>query len=375
MNFIEEFKKGQAGGNQGLSLGEGLKQLDATLNGLQRRRIYAVASAPKVGKTTLIDYGFVIQPYLDAMRKQLKLDVDYFSFEIDRVSKEFDFAAYFLWQDHMMESVELPEGVTRAGEKRIPINPDYLRGRLLDDNGKTILIDYNVYLRLKEVYNNRIIPLFGEFDAKGKQLKPGVIRVIEHRNNPTGIYKYLWEKAEREGEFVREGGEHNGRITGYIPKDEEKFTLIVTDHLRKLIPERNFTLKQTVDKYLEYSVELRNLCGYTFVHIIHLNRNLTSTERLKLFDDQLYPNGDDVKESGNVSEDCDYLLTLFNPNDERYNLTRYFGIPIKGKGGEELYPNLRTIHLVESRHCAYPRHFAVNMFGESKRFEKCNLKG
>ena len=64
MNFIEEFKYGQKGGNKGLSLGPGLENLSKAIGGLQRKMMIAIASAPKTGKSTLVDYGFIIHPWL-----------------------------------------------------------------------------------------------------------------------------------------------------------------------------------------------------------------------------------------------------------------------------------------------------------------------
>lgn len=47
MNLIEEYKKGQAGGNKGLYMGDGLENISKAINGVQRGRIYGVAAAPK----------------------------------------------------------------------------------------------------------------------------------------------------------------------------------------------------------------------------------------------------------------------------------------------------------------------------------------
>jgi hypothetical protein len=77
-------------------------------------------------------------------------------------------------------------------------------------------------------------------------------------------------------------------MVGYKPNNPAKMTLIITDHLRKLILERGFTLKQTIDKFAEYSTELRNSCGYSFVHIIHLNRNMADIKRMQYSDDRLF---------------------------------------------------------------------------------------
>ena len=222
---------------------------------------------------------------------------------------------------------------------------------------------------LQDVYQNRIIPLFGEYNSEGKQIKKGLIRFIEDKTNPTGLRKFLMAHAENNGQFVKEGGKFNKGITGYKANNPDKYTIVVTDHLRKLVPERGFQMKQTVDKYIEYTVEIRNWCAYTFAHIIHLNRSMTDVQRQKQFGDNIFPNSDDIKDTGNLAEDCDYLFTIFNPNDKRYNLDTFFGKKIRTSTGDEIYPSLRTIHLVESRHCDFPQHFAADMYGGFKAFK------
>ena len=52
------------------------------------------------------------------------------------------------------------------------------------------------------------------------------------------------------------------RIIGYKPNNSDLFTIIVTDHVRKLKKERLFTMKENIDKWIEYQVELRNWCGF-----------------------------------------------------------------------------------------------------------------
>ena len=369
MNFIEEYKKGQKGGNKGLPMGPGLMNVAKAINGVQRSRIYGVAAAPKAGKSTFVDYSFVIQPFLYAVENNIKVEWIYFSYELDRVSKEFDFATYFLFHDFNLRTITLPTGVTKDGKSMIDLSPDYLRGRMQDDNEKIITVSDEIFKLLQEVYEKRIIPLFGEYSVEGKQIKKGYIIFIEEKDNPTGIYKYLKRHAEKDGHFVKAKYGKSERIIGYKPYTPDKYTIIVTDHLRKLIPERGWGMKQTVDKFIEYTVELRNWCGFTFVHIIHLNRGLTETGRMKEFGDMLFPTSDDIKDTGNLAEDADYVFTIFNPNDQRYNLKKHFGVVIKDKDDNPIFPNLRTVHLVESRHCEFPQHFRSNMYGGIKNFE------
>ena len=369
MNFIEEYKKGQTGGNKGLPMGPGLMNVAKAVNGVQRGRIYGIAAPPKAGKSTFTDYAFVVQPFLYAVENNIAIEWIYFSFELDRVSKEFDFATYFLYHDHKVESIKLPEGIKKDGKTEVGLSPDYLRGRMQDDEGKTIKVDAAIFELIKKVYIERVIPLFGEYDSNGNQVSKGYITFIEEKDNPTGLYKYLKKHAEKDGKFITQKYGKTNRITGYKPNNPGKYTIIVTDHLRKLLPERGFQMKQTVDKYIEYSVELRNWCGYTFAHIIHLNRGMTETGRMKEFGDMLFPGSDDIKDPGNLAEDADFIFTIFNPNDQRYNLKKHFGTVIKDSRDNPIFPNLRTVHLVESRHCEFPQHFRTNMFGGLKNFE------
>jgi len=403
MNLITAFQKGQQGTNIGLPMGAGLKAISKKIRGLQRAMMYVVAAAPKGGKSTFVDVGFVIAPFLyvlannlvyqeyidsgltvEQIREQyginhIDFEIIYNSYEIDRVSKEFDFVAHFLNSDYGIETIALDEGVTFEKEKIVPLSADYLRGKLEDDNGKLIKVKATIVEKIREVYNNRIIPLFGQYDSLGNLEKKGCITFLDVRENPTGIRKWLIDYASKNGtiiydKFVGKDNKVHEKIRSYIPNNPDKIVFVVTDHLRKLVTEQGFTLKQTVDKYSEYCVELKNIFKFTFIQIIHLNRSMTDISRMKHQDDMLYPNSDDVKETGNLAEDCDYMFTIFNPNDDRYNLPKHFGKRIKDIHNNLLYPNYRSIHLVENRHGPYPQHFAVNMYGAIKKFEHLTLK-
>lgn len=377
MNLIEEFKKGQSGGNKGLSMGKGLSNVSKAVNGVQKSRIYGVAGPSKSGKSTFVDDAFVIEPWLDAIEKNVDIEFIYFSYEIDRISKEFDFAAFFLHYDFGIETIQLEDEITytEAGKIRttIDLSPNYLRGRLLDDNDNVIKVKDSIKQALEKVYETRIIPLFGEYSKGGVLIKKGYIKFIEFKENPTGVYKYLKKHAEKSGNFIH-SPTTPGRIIGYSSNNSSKHTIIIMDHLRKLILERGFQMKQNVDKMLEYMVELRNWCGYTFVPIIHTNRSMADTDVIRFAGDELYPTSDSIKDSGNMSEDCDYLFTIFNPNEDKFRLQKHFGLAMKDSKGNPLFPQMRTIHLVESRHCIFPQHFRANMLGNLKSFKQLNIK-
>lgn len=384
-NFIVEFNKGQNNQNKGLYMGKGLDNLSKVIYGVQQGMTYAVAAAPKCGKSTFVNYGFIIQPYIYALANNIPIEFIYFSFEMNRIKMEFDFCVYFLYHDYGLEAIKLEEGVTVKGKSFLPLSANYLRGKVQDDAGNTILVKESIKLKLKEIYYKWLIPLFGEYDVRGKLIKKGVIDFIEQKDNPTGLWKYLKQKAANDGTFitvpyqmVNERGvfETKEKILSYVSNNPTKFTIVVTDTIRKLNKERGFSMKDNIDKYLEYCTEIRNMCNFTFVHIIHLNRELSNIDNLKFRKDKVFPTSESVKDTGNVSEECDYLITMFNPNDDKYNLDCHFDVTIKKKTtGEPLYPNLKTLHIVESRHCEYPQHFPINMIGNIKNFETLENAG
>lgn len=367
-NFIETFKQGKSGKNFGLSTG--IPALDKAINGIQRKATIGIASAPKVGKTTLADFSFLISPYLHAIKLGILDNVEwiYLSGEIDRVSKEFKIAAFFMAHDHNQYNY------TYKG-KTYMIDSEYLMGRKLygepdSEDVELIQVTPEHEEILKKVYAERIVPMFGEYDAKGIQITTGKITFIEHLENPTGINKYLLHHADENGKFhkvkyhIKEEGRmvEKEKIVSYEPNNPDKYTIVITDHIRKLPKERGFSMKENIDKYLEYTTILRNLTSYSFIHIAHSNRQVANVERLRFAGEFIFPTGDDVKDSGNLSEECTILLTMFNPNDEKYNLEKHFGIELKS------FPNYRSIHVVEARNVECPQHIQVNMIGGVNMF-------
>ncbi len=111
-------------------------------------------------------------------------------------------------------------------------------------------------------------------------------------------------------------------------------------------------------------VQLRNWCHYTFVDIAHLNRNMDSVKRMEFNKEFLYPSGGDFKDTGNLSEEANYVYTMMNPNDQKYNLTKHFGLDLTN----DAHPYVRSIHLVESRDTECPLHLHLDMYGGIKTF-------
>lgn len=370
---MSNFKDVYEQGKKGLLMGRttGVPKIDEAILGIRKKQSIVIAAGPKVGKTTFIDTCFVIAPIMEAWEAYMKgnttlwdnLHIIYFSLEIDRVTKEFNFATHFFLRMTGKTQVFYKDRV-------YPVDSNYFQGKVIyigaDGTREPVPVDpEDERILLEVIYPQYISTLFGVYDSKGNQTQAGKITFIEVRENPTGYYKYLMNFAETRGKFTHqtfatknEQGktEVTSKITGYVPNNPNEHIMVITDHVRKMKDERNFTRKQLIDKWSEYTTELRNWLWYTFIDVIHTNRGLSNMDRLKTLGEYIYPTGDDVKDSGNLSEEATILITLFNPTDEKYGLQQHFGLPLIN------YPNYRSVHIVDSRDTPCPQHIQTEFY-------------
>lgn len=292
----------------------------------------------------------------------------YYSYEIDRVGKEFKYAGFFFMYDHKITTFDYKG-------KTFQVCKEYLMGRMIfeesDDGIEYVKVSPEHEAILKIVYAQRIVPLFGEYDANGVKIKTGKIEFIDVPDNPTGMRNHIIRHAASRGEILYTpftATDVNGRIskgkkmTGYVPTNPDLFTFIVTDHIRKIPKEKGYSLKENCDKWLEYSTEGRNLFKFTYFNIVHSNRALANPERLRQAGEWIFPTGDDSKDTGNIAEESTIFMTLFNPNDEKYNLEKHMNTPLAD------YPNYRSLHITESRDTECPTHIQLNMYGACNNF-------
>ncbi len=366
-HFILEYLKGKEGKNVALSTG--LPKLNLAIGGLRKKQSIGIAAAPKVGKTTIADF-MLISSYLycEALNILHLWSAIYYSLEIDRISKEFKYAAYFFMHDYKITTFQYKD-------KEFDVSKDYLMGSLIYDATaepiEFVKVSEEHEIVLKKIYTDRIIPLFGEYDANGIRVKSGKIEFIDVPDNPTGMRNHIIKYAQANGEILYDNfiaTDANGRITkgkkmvGYIEKNPDLFTFIVVDHIRKIPKEKNYTTKDNCDKWLEYSTEGRNLFKFTYFNIVHSNRALANPERLRQAGEMIFPTGDDSKDTGNIAEESTIFMTLFNPNDEKYNLEKHMKIQLSE------YPNYRSLHVTESRDTPCPTHIQLNMYGACNNF-------
>lgn len=149
-----------------------------------------------------------------------------------------------------------------------------------------------------------------------------VCEIVEGSQNPTGIYKYVKDYAEKNGK-IEQISEYK-KI--YIPNNENHIVIPIVDHLGLTRPEKSMNKKEAIDKVSEYFQMFRDFYSYTPVAVSQINRDLSNPIYQKM--DSFEPNLDQVKESGKPSEDSDCVISLFQPyryktTDLSYNINNF----------------------------------------------------
>lgn len=297
----ERIDQGREGLNAGFSTGS--EKLDSVVQGVQRRTIYALGGGIGTGKTAFTDHSFVLQPYKEMLTmantgiRQLYLRVFYNSFEIEKTNKLAKWVCY----------------------------------KLFEDLG--IIVDINFVLSIgknkisQEIYDK--VCTYRDYIEKMEDF----VHITDMSTNPTGIYMTVKKYMDANGKTVEERKLVRGQeivFHKYIPNNPDEIVIVITDHVGLLRVEKEcHTKKERIDKYSEQAISLRNFYGVTSVALSQFNRELADLDRRKF--SELTPQLEDFKDTGNLSEDANIVMALFNPL--RYNITEYNNFNIIAVGG------------------------------------------
>lgn len=285
MSLQNRIKDGINGKYVGLS--NGFKRVNDYIFGVQKRCYTLIGGDSGTYKTTVLDY-ILSNAIEDAISKGIKINVFYYSFEIDALSKKCN------W---------LSRAVANKYGKIIP--PQKIKGFRTSDNEE----EFTLTTEEQQMIDSCIDEVEELFSK---------INFIFEPLNPTGIRNELFKHFESRGKvlyepYVDENGKEKQRIIGYTPNDENEITIAAIDHLALMKEERNFDTKQNIDKMSEYTIFLRNTFGLCSFYLQQFNDGLSSVERFKLKGVDLSPQKSDFKDSRNPYTDSDIVIGLMAP--------------------------------------------------------------
>lgn len=292
----DRIQAGLSGDYEGLS--NGLDRINEYIFGLQRGSYTLIGGLSGSAKTTFLDY-MMLNAIQDAEAKGITINVTYYSWEIDETSKKANWLSILVFQKY---------GVT--------IPPERIKGfgkiRLTEDEQEMV---YSEIDNLERIFSK--------------------IKWIWESANPTGMYKEWWETMSKRGTFNKEpykdeNGALKERIVSFTLTDPLEYNVVAGDHLALAKLERDFTLKQNIDKISEYSITCRNLFKMTFIWLQQFNMGLSSVDRQKFKGVDISPQQNDFKDSSNPYADADVVLGLMNPHKMDMEKCINYDINVRG---------------------------------------------
>lgn len=157
-----------------------------------------------------------------------------------------------------------------------------------------------------------------------------VLDIYEGQRSPNDIFRIVKEYSEKNGTEIK----INEFKKQYIPNDPNEHVIVIVDHIGLTKPIKDYpTKKQAIDRLVEHLQFFRDYLGYTCVAVSQLNRDLSNPLYKKM--DSFEPHLDNIKETGNLGEASDIVLSLFDPiryntTDKNYGDVEKFRSPING---------------------------------------------
>lgn len=293
-----QINKGKNGENVGKSTG--MPKLDKIIGGIQPHRYYLVSAASSVGKTSYILY--IIYNLLKNESEDAPIYFLYFSLEI---------------------------------------GADILLAKLM----ALYCAEYfGIYLTINDIlsFETPINDTAYKCLEKAKEWINGLLQyliIVDITVSANSVYKHTLSFAEKLGSYKQVG---NSKF--YIPNNPKQLIIGVLDHFSLIRCEEGRSLKAEIDLMSSYMVTLKRKLPLSWFILMQQNRESSSMERRKA--DLSEPGLNDLKDSGNPSQDADVVLQLFFPFREK--LSTYRGFKVLGDDG--IGQSLRSTIISKNRY-------------------------
>lgn len=287
--------------------------------GIERKKMYLISSFTKGAKTQFTTFMFVITPLLYSYANREKARVKFF---------------FYLWEETKEDFTNriISHLLFKLSEGKIEVSPT----DLMSSNNDKPLSDEALEMMDSEEFVN-IMDYFEECS------------VFSDSQNPTGIWLECKSYAENNGtthykakKYKDEFGveKETQGFDYYEPNDSEEYRILYIDHLSLVSSEKNYTLKQAMDKVGEYCILLRDRYFFSPVIIQQQNTDNESIDAVKM--NKLRPTVAGLADSKYSARNCNVFLGLFSPI--KFDLNSYYGYDVT-----KFKDNIRFLEVILNR--------------------------
>ena len=264
--------------------------------GIERRKYNIITSVQKAGKSKLVDKMMVYEPFFYSIEHpdQLKISILYFTLEMGKEEKFYEFLCHLLWK---LDKIRCSPTQLKSTDCTKPV-PQHILDLINSER-------YQAHIK--------------KFES--------MVEYIDTVKNPTGIYRYCKDFAESRGKWHYKDGKIksgdifiDGKVQDYFEQnDPEEYMIVVLDNYANLSSESNMNTKQTIDKMSKYAIELRDKYNFNFTAVQHQALETEGLESRK--QNQLEPSSAGLGDAKTSCRDLNTLFGLFSPF--KYGIKRW----------------------------------------------------
>lgn len=306
--------KGRAGENHALTMG--LPKLERFVDGVAQETYYLIAGGTGSGKTSFALHSFIYKPLMENIDNP-NFHVIYFSLEMTAEQLLGKILSIYIYETFGVE-LSFKELLSRS--KDITLS---------DENYELVCNSLDM---LDKIESHMII-----YD------KP---------LNNQRMCEFIIETLKQFGEFDGDT---------YTLHNPNHIILVALDHIGLARPSIGNTKKDEMDAMSSSLVSFRNKCKVSPVVVMQVNRGASNVERRKLNFQELQL--DDLKGSGNPSEDANIVIALFYPFREKMSTYRGYDITKLGE-------NFRSAVVLKNRWGAADIAVGLGFYGKTGLFKE-----
>jgi replicative DNA helicase len=278
IKYWDRLKSSIERGKEGLNTGipfQGFTTLSKQIKNIQQGRYDLIFAGTSVGKTAFVNSTYVygaIEFLQNNPGYVHDIEIIYYSLEILPEHQIAKHIASLIWRNH---------GVLTSVDEILS------RGDL--------------------VIRPEVEALISLYQTKMEEIQDKYLH-FRSSLNPDFLYKDLITYAESRGQVIKSP---EGLIVDYIPKNPGLITLVVIDHIGLMSYSNYKDLKEAIDKASKTLVFFRNMFNFSPVVISQINRSSEQMDRRE--GDSWMPMLSDIKNTGNVAEDCNTAIGIASP--------------------------------------------------------------
>ena len=258
--------------------------------GIEQETYYCVTANQKAAKSQFASFMFMYTPILYAYENQdkVRVKVFYAPLEESQLKATLRFMRHLLYV-HSKFKLRVSHNELASTIEGHPVDEKIIE-----------TLESEEYQKIQQFFEDSVV----FFDSK----------------NPTGIYKTMVRYACEHGERIKqpmtitdEFGEQKTveKIVGYKPNDPDEYVIVFTDHVGLLQEESGKDKRQTIRKFSEYMMELRDNYRYIPVIVQQQSSEVQSMDAFKL--NRISPTPGALADCKDTRYDVNVMLGLTNP--------------------------------------------------------------